>query len=82
MKNSSLFTFIVLGTTFLVSCSNGAETDSKKIADSTNTARIDSAKSVDTSNSPQTTMADLKRICLQLQQLMVACWKWHWVSWP
>jgi putative membrane protein len=58
MKNS-LAPFLLLGTTFLFSCSNGPETDSKKVADSTNTARIDSAKSVDTTN--HTTLGDLKQ---------------------
>ncbi len=61
MKNSFLSALLVLGTAFLFSCSNGAQTDSKEAADSTNTARIDSAKNVDTSGSNQTTMADMNQ---------------------
>ena len=51
MKNSFLSALLVLGTAFLFSCSNGAQTDSKEAADSTNTARIDSCKNVYTSGS-------------------------------
>jgi putative membrane protein len=56
---TSLLTFLLLGITVLFSCSNGAEKDAKKVADSTNTARIDSAKTADTLASNN--LADMKQ---------------------
>ena len=49
----------IIASNFVASCGNGPETDSKKIADSTNTARIDSAKSMDSTS--QSHLADLKQ---------------------
>src|SRR5450755_1743956 len=56
-----LLLFVVIGwISFFISCANGPETDSKKQADSTNTANIDSAKLKDTSAAHPVHMADLK----------------------
>jgi len=60
MKKSVLFVAAIAGTCFLNSCANGNENDSKKQADSTNTANIDSAKKRDTSEANPVHMADMK----------------------
>lgn len=43
-----------------VSCNNGAETDSAKVADSANDAKIDRAKDADTNNARPSAMAEMK----------------------
>ncbi len=59
-RHWKIFTTIVL-ISLSVACQNGSEADSKKKADSTNTAKIDSAKSRDTSETHPIHMADLKQ---------------------
>jgi putative membrane protein len=59
MKKSFLSLIVILGVTLLSSCGDGS-TDSKKQADSTNTANIDSAKKRDTSEAAPVHMADMK----------------------
>jgi putative membrane protein len=60
MKRPSILMAVFVGTTFLISCANQVADDSKKQADSTNTANIDSAKLRDTSATHPVHMADLK----------------------
>src|SRR5450432_2045913 len=55
MSSAAVIALIVLG-----ACGNNGETDSKKIADSTNTANIDSAKKTDTVANSNNHLADLK----------------------
>ncbi|HEY2347476.1 MAG TPA: DUF4142 domain-containing protein [Puia sp.] len=59
MKNilyfAAIFSFAAMS-----SCGSNSETDSKKIADSINTAKIDSAKSADTVASAPSHLAELK----------------------
>jgi putative membrane protein len=59
MKKSFLSLIVILGVTMLSSCGDGS-TDSKKQADSANTANIDSAKKRDTSEAAPVHMADMK----------------------
>jgi putative membrane protein len=59
MKKYLLSIVVVAGVTLLASCNN-AGSDSKKEADSANTANIDSAKIRDTSAAQPVHMADLK----------------------
>ena len=60
MKKSFLSLIVIVGANLLSSCGDGSSSDSKKQADSTNTANIDSAKSRDTSSTANVHMADLK----------------------
>ena len=61
MKKSFVSLIVIMGAAALLSsCGNGSSSDSKKQADSTNTANIDSAKSRDTSSTANVHMADLK----------------------
>jgi putative membrane protein len=60
MKRPSILIAVISGTFFLISCANQPADDSKKQADSTNTANIDSAKLKDTSAVHPVHMADLK----------------------
>jgi len=63
MKKNFLSLILIIGTAWLSSCGDGS-TDSKKQADSANTARIDSAQSRDTTSASNAnangTMADMK----------------------
>ncbi|HET7002963.1 MAG TPA: DUF4142 domain-containing protein [Puia sp.] len=59
MKKSHLLLMVSSGVIFLSSCGDGS-TDSKKQADSANTANIDSAKKRDTSEAAPVHMADMK----------------------
>ena len=60
MKKSLLSLIVITGASLLSSCGDGSSPDSKKQADSANTANIDSAKLRDTSASASVHMADLK----------------------
>lgn len=60
MKQAYVYLAFIAGATFLISCGNQASDDSRKKADSTNTANIDSAKLRDTSAAHPVHMADLK----------------------
>jgi len=59
MKKLFLPMIVIMGTTWLSSCGDGS-TDSKKQADSANTANIDTAKKRDTSETAPVHMADMK----------------------
>jgi putative membrane protein len=59
MKKSFLSLIVMMGTAWLSSCGDGSA-DSKKQADSANTAHIDSAQSRDTSSAANNHMADMK----------------------